>query len=93
MAARAVLVSQTGFGKQRQLRMHTLTVRTRFTFGDRVRFDSPMQRCSGEGTVFAITVGADGQIDYMIEIGRDGYSDLQPGILEDEITLRGADES
>ena len=70
--------------------MHTHTIRTRFTFGDRVRFDSQMQQLSGEGTVFAITFGADGQIDYLIEIGRDGYSDLQPGILESEMTLLGA---
>jgi hypothetical protein len=67
--------------------MHTHTVRTRFTFGDRVRFDSQLMRCTGEGTVFGITFVADGQVDYLIEIGRDGYSDLQPGIYEDEITL------
>ena len=67
--------------------MHTLTVRTRFTFGDRVRFDSKAQQCAGEGTVFPITIGADGQIDYLIEIQRTGYTDLQPGILEDELTL------
>lgn len=72
--------------------MHMHTFRARFTFGDRVRFDSSTQRCSGEGTVFAITVGADGQIDYLIEIGRGGCSDLQPGILEGEITLLGASD-
>lgn len=65
--------------------MHTHTIRTRFTFGDRVRFDSRMQRCSGEGKIFAITIGADSQVDYMIEVV--GQDDLQPGILEDEITL------
>lgn len=69
------------------MQMHTLTIQTRFKFGDRVRFNSPSQRCSGEGTVFAITIGIDGQIDYMIEIPRDGYTDLQPCILENEITL------
>ena len=69
--------------------MHTHTIRTRFTFGGRVRFDSQMQRCAGEGTVVAITVGAEGQIDYMIEVvGGDDL--LQPGILESEITLLGA---
>ena len=67
--------------------MHTHTVRTRFTFNDRVRFDSSAQQCSGVGKIYAITIDRDGQIDYMIEIDRDGYSDLQPGILEDEITL------
>jgi hypothetical protein len=68
--------------------MHLHTFQTRFTFGDRVRFDSSLQRCRGEGKVFAITLGADGQIDYMIEIfGDDGYSDLQPGILESEMML------
>jgi hypothetical protein len=64
--------------------MHTLTVRTKFTFGDRVRFNSPTQRLSGSGQVFAITVDYEGRIDYLIEV-RPGY--LQPGILEEEIAL------
>ena len=72
--------------------MHTHTFRTRFTFGDRVKFDSRIQQSSGEGKVFAITFGADGQIDYMIEIEKDGYSDLQPGILENEMTLASIDQ-
>lgn len=67
--------------------MHTLTIRTRFTFGDRVRFDSVLQHCRGTGTISAITVDGDGHIDYLIEISRGDYSDLQPGILENEITL------
>ncbi|AMV24912.1 hypothetical protein VT84_10975 [Gemmata sp. SH-PL17] len=68
--------------------MHTLTVRTRFTFGDRVRFESQLQRCSGIGTVAGIMVSSDGSVDYMIEIARaDGYSDFQPGILEGELAL------
>jgi hypothetical protein len=67
--------------------MHTLAIQTRFTFGDFVRFDSQAQHCTGEGQVFAVTVDRYGQIDYMIEIERGGYTDLQPGILEDEITL------
>jgi hypothetical protein len=71
--------------------MHTLTVHTKFTFGDRVRFDSAAQGCSGTGTVFAITVDKERQVDYLIEINRGAYSDLQPGILEHEITLVGAD--
>ena len=69
--------------------MHTLTVRTRFTFGDRVRFDSLTQMCSGKGTIHAITVSPDGSIDYMIELIRGDYIDIQPGILEHEITLIG----
>jgi len=68
-----------------------MTLRTRFTFGDRVRFDSPTQSCSGVGEIFAITVDSEQRIDYMIEIDRGGYSDLQPGILEDEIMLLGTD--
>ena len=64
--------------------MHTLTIQTRFTFGDRVRFDSPTQHCSGSGTIFVITIGGDGHLDYMI-MTEDG--DIQPGILESEITL------
>ena len=64
--------------------MHTLTVLTKFTFGDRVRFDSAAQHCSGSGTIFAITIDAQGQVDYLIEIS---MGDLQPGILEHEINL------
>jgi hypothetical protein len=70
--------------------MHTLTVRTKFTFGDRVKFDSPTQSRSGVGKVFAITVDAEWHIDYMIEIDRGEYT-VQPGILEDEILLLDAD--
>jgi hypothetical protein len=65
--------------------MHTLTLRTRFTFGDRVRFDSRIQNCSGTGTVFAITIDEEKQIDYMIRA--DGQDLLQPGILEEEMIL------
>jgi hypothetical protein len=82
-----------GSAAERLLGMYTHTIRTRFTFGDRVRFDSQLQQCSGEGTVFAITVVADGQVDYTIEIEREGYSDLQPGILESEIALLEAGDS
>lgn len=67
--------------------MHALTIRTKFTFGDRVRFNSAAQHCNGEGTVFAITVDKQGQIDYIIEIPMGHYTDLQPGILENEIKL------
>ena len=67
--------------------MHTLTIRTKFTFGDRVRFDSLTQSCSGSGKVHAVTVDAYGYHDYMIEIDNGGHTTLQPGIAEDEITL------
>lgn len=67
--------------------MHTQVFKTKFTFGDEVRFDSEMHRLSGQGTVFGITLAHDGTIDYIIEIHHKGYSDLQPGILEHEITL------
>jgi hypothetical protein len=70
--------------------MHTHTIRTRFTFNDRVRFDSSIQQCSGVGKIYAITFDGDGQFDYMIDTGRDGFREIQPGILENEITLLGA---
>ncbi len=66
--------------------MHTLLVRTKFTFGDRVRFDSQAQGYSGTGTIFAITIDAENQIDYIIAIRQGEYDELQPGILENEIT-------
>lgn len=69
--------------------MHSLTVRTKFTFGDRVRFDSKVQGCSGLGTICGITMHDDGEVDYMIRyMIKQGDQDvLQPGILQDEITL------
>jgi hypothetical protein len=69
--------------------MHTLTIRTKYIFGDRVRFDSPTQRRSGTGTIRVITIDGEGMIDYMIEV--DGKAYFQPGILEDEITYLEAD--
>ena len=65
--------------------MHELTIRTRFTFGDRVKYDSPTQKRSGSGIVRVITVGEDGHIDYMIGVESGEY--LQGGILEGEMTL------
>jgi hypothetical protein len=70
--------------------MHTLTVQTRFTFGDRVRFESATQGRSGVGTVFAITIDRYGHFDYMLEIDGDESGALQPGILEGEMTLLDA---
>ena len=60
--------------------MPALTIQTKFAFGDRVRFDSRMQHCSGEGIVFAVTIDRYGELDYIIEIDCGGHSDLQPGI-------------
>jgi len=65
--------------------MHTLTVQTKFTFGDRVRFDSPIQGRSGVGSIVGITAYAEGPHDYIINVDDDPL--LQPGILEDEINL------
>jgi hypothetical protein len=67
--------------------MYTLTIQTKFTFGDRVKFESDAQQQKGEGRVFAITVDAHRLIDYIIEIDKGAYHDLQPGILESEMTL------
>jgi len=69
--------------------MHTLTVRTKFTFGDRVRFDSRAQQCSGTGTIHGIAIYRAGPMDYLIEV--DGEELIQPGILEDEISYLKAD--
>jgi hypothetical protein len=68
--------------------MHTYTVQTTFTFGDRVRFESKTQRCSGCGRVYAITLNDYGTIDYVIDL--DDESPLQPGILENELLLLSA---
>src|SRR5262249_17023958 len=90
VSAEWAAAAELGVRWRRQTGMHTLTVRTKFTFGDHVRFNSPTQGCSGSGKIFAITIGADGQLDYIIEIEQGQYSDLQGGVLEDEITLLGS---
>jgi hypothetical protein len=64
--------------------MHILTITTKYTFGDKVRFDS--RNGKGTGEVFAIEVDKERCILYVIEIDMGAYSDLQPGILESEIT-------
>ncbi len=77
---------QAGFGQAsipQESGMHTLTIKTKYTFGDRVRFDSPTQGRSGTGTIYAIVIYPEGPIDYMIEV--DGEAIIQPGILEEEI--------
>jgi len=70
--------------------MHIHTVRTKFTFGDRIRFDSKHQRCSGTGTILDITFDGDGYLAYTIHVG-DG--DLQAGIEEDAIAVMTDDAS
>ena len=68
--------------------MHTHSVRTRFTFGDYVRFDSQLQRVSGEGRIIAITFGSQGQIDYIIQPEDERGIHLEnafAGILEHEM--------
>lgn len=65
--------------------MYTLTIQTKFNFGDRVRFDSSLQQCAGEGTIYAVTLDGSGLLDYMITV--DGRLDIQGGILEEEIVL------
>ncbi|WP_439623528.1 hypothetical protein [Gemmata sp.] len=70
--------------------MHTLVAQTKFTFGDRVRFDSEVQKCNGTGEILAITVEVDGSVNYLISVPDAEY--LYAGILEDEITLLGMDE-
>jgi hypothetical protein len=70
--------------------MHTLTVQTRFTFGDRVRFEAPGQECSDVGMVVAITINRDGKIDYVIKLDQvGGAGALQPGVPESDVTLLG----
>jgi hypothetical protein len=65
--------------------MHVLTIQTKFTFGDRVRVDSRTQNRVGSGTIIAITIDNERNIDYTIAM--DGDQFLQPGILDDEIAL------
>jgi hypothetical protein len=64
--------------------MHVLTIFTKFTLGDLVRFDSKDGK--GAGKIFAITVHWDKSIDYLVEIDMGDYSDLLPGIVDADIT-------
>ncbi len=65
--------------------MHTITIQTKFTFGDHVRFDSSTQGRTGTGKIVGITVYTDGSVDYLIDPEGDKY--LQPGIVEHEMIL------
>ncbi len=65
-----------------------VTIRTKFTFGDRVRFVPSWHRRGGTGTISHICVEGTGHyyIDYGIALeSRDG--DEQHGVVENEITL------
>lgn len=64
--------------------MHVHTVRTKFTFGDSIRFDSKHQRCSGTGKILDITFDNDGYLAYAVHVVG---GDIQPGIEEEAITL------
>jgi hypothetical protein len=68
--------------------LHVHTLRTKYQLGDRVRFTSPTQHCSGSGIIEAITIYFHGRLDYMIllEETKDHFH-VQPGILEEEISL------
>lgn len=66
--------------------MHTHTIRTRYTFGDRIRFSSVVQGLGGTGTVYAICFSGDGIIDYLIAVDGD-IGHVRGGIEEHEMTL------
>lgn len=71
--------------------MHALVIRSKFTFGDRVRFASRLQGCSGFGSIYAITIDVSAQISYMIDIFESGIepmaSNIKAEIFEDEMEL------
>jgi hypothetical protein len=68
--------------------MYPLIIKSKFTFGDRVSFFSRIQcGIAGSGDIYAITIDAEGRIDYMIQLDENATRNIQPGILENEITL------
>ena len=67
--------------------MHSITIQTKFRFGDLVEFASKLNGWSGVGKVFAITLDVHGLVDYMVDVGTDAISDLRPGIEESEMKL------
>lgn len=67
--------------------MHQFTVSTKFTFGERVNFDSVTQHLSGTGTVVAIIIEATREAYYMLVVDPPEVERIQPGILEEEMTL------
>jgi hypothetical protein len=64
--------------------MHVHTVRTKYTFGDRVKYASHFNG-SGTGTICGIEFDPTGRISYFIEV--DGSPYVQGGIEDDDITL------
>lgn len=70
--------------------MHVHTVHTKYTFGDRVRYDSKDQGRAGAGVIDGITFGGSHPLAYLIiDDNGDGYA----GIEESAITLIIADEA
>lgn len=71
--------------------MHLISAHVKFAFGDRVRFDSPTQGRTGVGHVEAVAIYSDGRHDYMIALDEFDEFNIQPGILESEITFLDTD--
>jgi hypothetical protein len=65
--------------------MHVHTVRTRYTFGDRVRYSSQYNG-SGTGTIISIAFHQDAA-DYYYFIEIDGSREVAGGIMDADITL------
>jgi len=66
--------------------MHTLTVQTKYNFGDRVKFESSSQDLKGIGRIIAITIEDDRSSTYIVEtVEPDGVHICQPGICDAEI--------
>jgi hypothetical protein len=63
--------------------MHVHTVRTKYTFGDRVRYAS-RHNGSGTGTIIGIVFHETPDYYYYIEI--DGSREIAGGIMDDDIT-------
>ena len=85
-------------GKEKERRIlpataskYNLLIRSKFHLGDRVRFRVPAALGSlgreGAGSIFAITLFGDDQIEYIIAIPSGEYDDLEAGILEEQIKL------
>jgi hypothetical protein len=62
--------------------LHALTIRTKYQFGDLVRFDSVNGK--GTGKVHEIMLDRYGEVSYVIDIN----AQLQPGIYESEIQAK-----
>jgi len=70
--------------------MHVHTVHTKFTFGDRVRYDSKHQKRSGTGVIMDITFGPENYLHYLVV--EDSNGECYAGIEEEAITLLVSDE-